>query len=522
MHATVRQLDDSERQLRRVVRRARSAMAAGRFNAAAAHGEAAALHATWQHAGRFADGELEWVLRTAGRQMAGPELQSSRVFRSADMHRVLHVATLSGRYGGASRLLWRWVEADDGRQHDVVLTAQGGVAVPDQLRSAVAGRGGRVTLLDREASRYSDRARLLRGAAASADVVVVHQETHDALPLMALSSRHRPPTAYVDNADHVFWVGVSMADVVVHLRGAGASLGISRRGVAPERSAILPILLGPVPRQISSAELRQRLGIPADAVVLLTVARGVKYETRADDHLVDLMLPVLERFPQVTLVAVGPIETERWRRAREAVAGRVHALGPRDDTGTFYEIADVYVDSYPLTSITSLLEAGQHQVPLVSYCPPPRSGTVLAADAPGLTRSLIRAGSPHELAAEVSHLVMDTAYRRERGAQARGDVEREHTGEGWRRRMESVLDQLAGTPRLDGDAWRAPDRQTSEIDQQVATAFAQPVDIFASTLARMGRPSTPRDIADLAQLTVGNPRDAVAALSRLGRRRARA
>ena len=37
----------------------------------------------------------------------------------------------------------------------------------------VAGRGGRVTLLDREASRYSDRARLLRGAAASADVVVV-------------------------------------------------------------------------------------------------------------------------------------------------------------------------------------------------------------------------------------------------------------------------------------------------------------------------------------------------------------
>ena len=280
---------------------------------------------------------------------------------------------------------------------------------------------------------------------------------------------------------------------------------------------------GPVPRQISSAEssapaARHPGGRRSSAHS--SPWREVRDPCRRPPRRPDAPGP--RRFPQVTLVAVGPIETERWRRAREAVAGRVHALGPRDDTGTFYEIADVYVDSYPLTSITSLLEAGQHQVPLVSYCPPPRSGTVLAADAPGLTRSLIRAGSPHELAAEVSHLVMDTAYRRERGAQARGDVEREHTGEGWRRRMESVLDQLAGTPRLDGDAWRAPDRQTSEIDQQVATAFAQPVDIFASTLARMGRPSTPRDIADLAQLTVGNPRDAVAALSRLGRRRARA
>ena len=84
------------------------------------------------------------------------------------------------------------------------------------------------------------------------------------------------------------------------------------------------------------------------------------------------------------------------------------------------------------------------------------------------------------------------------------------------------MDQLTNTPQLDGESWRPPPRLTSDLDEQVASAFAQPVDVFASTYGRMGRPTTARDLADLAQLTVGHPRDAMAALSRLaGRRRVR-
>ena len=42
------------------------------------------------------------------------------------------------------------------------------------------------------------------------------------------------------------------------------------------------------------------------------------------------------------------------------------ALGTRHEIGSIYAAADIYLDSYPFSSLTSMLEAGQRGLPLLS------------------------------------------------------------------------------------------------------------------------------------------------------------
>ena len=41
-----------------------------------------------------------------------------------------------------------------------------------------------------------------------------------------------PPVLFLNHADHLFWLGTSVADLVLNLRDAATDISIARRGVA--------------------------------------------------------------------------------------------------------------------------------------------------------------------------------------------------------------------------------------------------------------------------------------------------
>ena len=327
--------------------------------------------------------------------------------RSAGPRQVLHVATECAAVGGHSRMAWRWIERDTGSVPTLALTRHRG-AIPDPLADAVAARGGRIEVV--EGHDQIDRARELARLIDAADIVVLHVHPFDVVSAIALADRRgRPPVLLVNHADHCFWLGAGVPDLVVSTRHAAARSTATRRGIPAERSALLAVPADPPVALPERDRARRDLGLPQDVTVLVAMASAYKLERIDDVGFLDLMEPIVASRPDLVLVAVGPDDEGAWRAARERTGGRIRAIGVLSDTSTALAAGDVFLDGYPCSSLTAALEAAAVGMPVVSFQPPRPQAATYDIDEPALGDGHLRATSAAGLAAVIGHLADDPA-----------------------------------------------------------------------------------------------------------------
>jgi len=353
------------------------------------------------HPGMFASRQLESALRDVGRRQLVDE---PRWRDRGARRRVLHVLTVAHPIGGHTRLAERWMRLDSTCEHSVLLTDQGEHAIPSTLLAAAAGRVDRLTSAT-PLGRVSELGRLLAGH----DAVVLHIHPYDVVAVAACAdAARRPPTLFIDHGDHIFWVGVGAADVVVSARPSGATLALGRRGIEPDQSFTIPLPLDAtvVPRDIVTA--RARLGLPTNARVMLTMASAHKYGQVGDCSFTVLVGRVLSAVPDVFLLAVGPSKSEpAWAALIERFGERVRVIGPTAETGLILDATDLYLDSFPFGSPTSLFEAVLHEIMPFSLREP-GAGVLTVEDAdvelPGAT-------DPESWVKQVAELLRDDETR---------------------------------------------------------------------------------------------------------------
>jgi hypothetical protein len=88
--------------------------------------------------------------------------------------------------GGHSRLVERWIRSDQARLHSLVLTSPLH-DLPSALRDVVAASGGEVHRLAPGSSSFARRARELQQLATGFDIVVLHHNPFDPVPVAALA-----------------------------------------------------------------------------------------------------------------------------------------------------------------------------------------------------------------------------------------------------------------------------------------------------------------------------------------------
>lgn len=396
---------------RRLEDRAQALVVAGDLEAALGLLTAAAEIGWLDHSGDFFSFQMEGLLAAIGESAGGWPSQSPR---SGLPHRVLHVLTEAYAVGGHTRLTWRWIEQQHDVRHDVVLTQHAG-SVPVQLLAAVKASGGEVIHLT--GTRLA-RLRALRHSAARADVVILNVHPFDVTSISAVAHSQRAvPVLLLNHADHVFWPGGSVADRVVCLRPSGFELSRTRRGIHPDRLDLLPIPLTPRAHHGERSHARRNFK-PS----LLSVASPHKFVPFQGETLATLVAAVLEADPRVTFTAIGPRAGDPvWASLERTHAGRVRLLGHVNTSIETFEEASVYLDSYPLASYTSWLDAASAGVPVVSYRPPWVSGTTLAADDPAEANLLV-AGDPTAWVQCVTMLLGDAALAFNRGDRLRRDI----------------------------------------------------------------------------------------------------
>lgn len=408
--------------------------------------------------GELSSRQLETELLRAARSLPTPPRHAS----SRSRPRWLHV--LSEAYGtlGHTNLCRRWMQLDAEVTHDVMLLDQKD-DVPANLAEAARTARGECVVLDPTASLLHRSKELRDYAWQNADVVVLHTHPEDVAATTAFGVPGGPPVLLVNHADHAFWVGCSVADLVLDIRTSGHLWTKQARGVS--RAAVLPLPLvekrepsGPLPGdQNQKRMLRRELGLPEDAVLFLTVGSAHKYEPVPGLDFVETAKAILEQCQNAILVAVGPADTGFWKAANKATGGRVLAFGRQPDSTVFCRAADVYLEGFPAGSLTALLEAGEAGLPCVRA--PGEIAPPYCADDPSM-EDVPQPATVKDYIRRAVRLAQDPVGCAEIGRTLQQSIRSHHFEAGWLKRLREIKKLIPQTHSVYPDFKPMPVEQT--------------------------------------------------------------
>jgi hypothetical protein len=364
------------------------------------------------------------------------------------MH-VLHVATEVYSGGGHSAFITRWIENSKANAIHSLITTNSSSALPEELFCAVEEAGGWHLSLPAMTQTLVERALLLRQLANSwADIVVLTIHPFDTLPTVAFGVEGGPPILFCNHADHQFWVGASIIDVPIEYHASGGLVSRKRRGIAG--SKVLPIPLSKRIHNLLNSEMtRRKLGLKDNQVMMLTVARDEKYLPYGGVDFFDVMVKFLKRHPELKLFAVGPAPQRRWVEASTLTKGSIKALGPLDRQllDDFFDATDVFVSSFPCGSVTSMLEAGLHGVPLVglqnSEMPHLTGQDDVAFE--GLS---VHVASIDEMFTSLEWLIKNRISNREWAVRVQKNIENTHCQPAWNTFLDKILQSLPSQHKI--------------------------------------------------------------------------
>jgi glycosyltransferase involved in cell wall biosynthesis len=209
--------------------------------------------------------------------------------------------------------------------------------------------------------------------------------------------------------------------------GSDAVAEALRRGGIPERR-IRVIRYGarPPARPAERAEARARLGLPAAAFIVGSVARLVPHKRIAE--LIDAVAQVPDAAGELVLAVAGtgPEEPGLRHRAAARLPGRAVFLGWVPDPHALYAAADVFVLPSEMEGFGLVfIEAAFHGVPSIGVA----VGGVPEAIVDGQTGLLVPLGDGASLVSAIRRLRDDAPLRRRLGAAARERAYQERTAD---------------------------------------------------------------------------------------------
>ena len=283
---------------------------------------------------------------------------------------VLHVLTLSYLSGGHTRVCERWISASPSDQKvSVALINQGNRPIPQKLYDVVEQKDGDVLLI--EGADPLEKALSLRQLASEYEYIVLHVHMQDVVPLLAFGTdEFKCSVTFYNHADHLFWLGCSIADSVVNFRSLSAKMSEEFRGVS--NNYVLPLPVEAVDysklEKHSSKDIKKELGIPSDCKVIITVASPYKFVPSSGVNFFKVAKRIIDSDPKVVIIAIGPsLKDTGWQSAYSKSQGRIMAMGmlPYEELCKYIHISDVAIDSFPISSFTALLDVARHKVPCV-------------------------------------------------------------------------------------------------------------------------------------------------------------
>jgi len=281
----------------------------------------------------------------------------------------LHVFSVCYTSGGHTRVCERWIKASPKNQkHSIVLLSQGNREVPESLKDIVSKKSGE--FVEYKNKFPLEKALDLRKLASKYEYIILHVHMHDIVPILAFGTdEFKRPVILYNHADHLFWLGCSIADLVVNFRSLGKDVNKKRRNI--RNNFILPLPVEDIDNNLKEENTitKKDLGFSKNSKVIITIASSYKYRPIDGIDFVKTAKRILEKDKDIVIIAIGPSKKEKyWRDAFNETNGRINAIGvvPYSLLHNYLKIADLALESFPYGSPTGLLDIARYNIPCVS------------------------------------------------------------------------------------------------------------------------------------------------------------
>lgn len=322
--------------------------------------EAAARYATEAHFGEFYNPKIEEILASISDKYFLNDKYIQK--NSKEKYQVLHIATRIYETGGHTRLMLNWIDNDEKYSNDVLITDMEENKIPLELLNQYERQ---FNIFNLGHLQGIEKVKAIREFSKKYDYIVLHIHPNDVYTVIALHNCPLP-ILFLNHADHRFWLGRNTANLFLEIRQVGANTSNIKRNIPKSHQMLFPI---PLKRKISltKKEARRELNIHEDEIVILSIASAYKYDPISDNGLADSIIYLSNKYEKVRFIFIGPhLNKEFWMRIVNNTKGKVDILGELTVVDQYYIAADIYLDSYPFVSLTSLLDAGKYGLPLIS------------------------------------------------------------------------------------------------------------------------------------------------------------
>lgn len=302
--------------------------------------------------GYYVSWKLESLLHVLSKQI-DYKCNTKKRKKDENGFKILHIATELYEIGGHTQLLFQWITNDKENFNEIVVTRQ---SIDDLPKNKIKKFGIDLSIFTSLVnSSILSKALELRKMAENYDFVVFHIHPDDIIPVLAFSTYHLPPVLFMNHADHIFWVGASILDVLLQITEEHIDLDKIRRNII-QKQCYLPIPITIKENTLDHLRIKKKLGIISDQFIMLTIAEEYKIRPNYAYNFFNAIYPVLDKYSHITLYIVGCRPDSDL--AKKYNHKQINYLGRIEFTLLHeYEIiSDIIVESMPLGSYTADLE----------------------------------------------------------------------------------------------------------------------------------------------------------------------
>lgn len=371
--------------------------------------------------GYYSIWKIEHYLNIVGNKI--PKLES---YNTPKNNKVLHICSEIYETGGHTKLVFNWIKNDPEKEHFIAITR------PRKNEERVA-----------EIYQFDfDKVKLLEGKTTCAlayqlkkyaneyQYIVLHIHPDDVIPLLAFSDvDFKIPIIYNNHADHIFWIGNSIIDILVQIRNSVGKLDVIRRNI--KDYFLLPIL--PDYNEVNYKSSYYRKG--ENKINILSTGSQYKYKPTDNHDFFSSIYKIAQRHENVEINIAGV--NPDYEFAQKCSHPNINFLGNIENLQDYEANCDIYVEGFPIASFTALLQPAIKGKCIQLMHNPPIQIKLFEDDE---TTGFVYPTTEENWQKNLSQLIVNKEYREQLTQKQQLFIKKEYSLQSWKSKLENIYE----------------------------------------------------------------------------------
>jgi len=277
----------------------------------------------------------------------------------------LIIMTKAYKSGGHTRIVEHTIHYSINNKYDLLFTKDN-FEIPSTINNICKEKECGIIVLTEQ--NILKKAEELRNIANKYKNIILHIHPEDYLPILAFGhSKWSIPIFYYNHAEHLFWFGISVADVVLDLSSRARNNSIIYRNVKKSELLEIPIIVKEINHK-KNETLRKKLNIDKNSIVFLSAGSEYKFMPNKEIDFRKVVEMILSNFNNSYFIIIGINPKNRlWKKIQNKYQDKLLLIEEVDYNSyiEYINITNIYIDSMPVSGYTILLENAVRKIPIV-------------------------------------------------------------------------------------------------------------------------------------------------------------